>query len=32
MRRALANPRVARWFNWSMAALLAASVATVFVE
>jgi threonine/homoserine/homoserine lactone efflux protein len=32
MRRALADPRVARWFNWSMAALLAASVATVFVE
>ena len=32
MRRALANPRVARWFNWTMAALLAASIVTVFVE
>ena len=32
MRRALADPRVARPFNWTMAALLAASIATVFVE
>lgn len=32
MRRALADPRIARWFNWSMAALLAASIATIFVE
>jgi len=32
MRRALADPRIARWFNWTMAALLAASIATVFVE
>ena len=32
MRRALADPRVARWFNWTMAALLAASIVTVFVE
>jgi len=32
MRRALADPRIARWFNWTMAALLAASVVTVFVE
>jgi len=32
MRRALADPRVARPFNWTMAALLAASIVTVFVE
>jgi threonine/homoserine/homoserine lactone efflux protein len=32
MRRALADPRVARWFNLAMAALLVASIATVFVE
>ena len=32
MRRALADPRVARPFNWTMAALLAASIAPVFVE
>jgi threonine/homoserine/homoserine lactone efflux protein len=32
MRRALADPRVARPFNWAMAALLVASIATVFVE
>jgi len=32
MRRALADPRVARPFNWTMAALLVASIATVFVE
>jgi len=32
MRRALANPRVARPFNWTMAALLAASIVPVFVE
>jgi threonine/homoserine/homoserine lactone efflux protein len=32
MRRALADPRIARWFNWSMAALLAASIATIFVD
>ena len=32
MRRTLADPRVARWFNWTMAALLAASIVTVFVE
>jgi threonine/homoserine/homoserine lactone efflux protein len=32
MRRALADPRVARPFNWTMAALLVASIAAVFVE
>ena len=32
MRRALADPRVARPFNLTMAALLVASIATVFVE
>jgi len=32
MRRALADPRIARPFNWTMAALLAASIVTVFVE
>ena len=32
MRRALADPRIARWFNLTMAALLVASIATVFVE
>jgi threonine/homoserine/homoserine lactone efflux protein len=32
MRRALADPRVARPFNWTMAALLTASIVTVFVE
>ncbi len=32
MRRALADPRIARPFNWTMAALLVASIATVFVE
>jgi threonine/homoserine/homoserine lactone efflux protein len=32
MRRALADPRVARPFNWTMAALLVASIATVFME
>jgi threonine/homoserine/homoserine lactone efflux protein len=32
MRRALADPRIARWFNWTMAALLAASIGAVFVE
>jgi threonine/homoserine/homoserine lactone efflux protein len=32
MRRALADPRVARPFNWTMAALLAASIVPVFVE
>jgi threonine/homoserine/homoserine lactone efflux protein len=32
MRRALADPRIARPFNWTMAALLTASIATVFVE
>jgi len=32
MRRALADPQIARWFNWTMAALLAASIVTIFVE
>ena len=32
MRRALAEPRIARWFNWTMAALLTASIVTIFVE
>ena len=32
MRRALADPHIARWFNWTMAALLAASIVTIFVE
>ena len=32
MRRALADPRVARPFNWTMAALLTASIAPVLFE
>jgi threonine/homoserine/homoserine lactone efflux protein len=32
MRRALADPRRARLFNWTMAALLVASIAPVFWE
>ena len=32
MRRALANPRIARPFNLTMAALLAASIVPVFME
>jgi threonine/homoserine/homoserine lactone efflux protein len=32
MRRALADPRVARPFNWTMAALLVASIAPVLFE
>jgi len=32
MRHALADPRVARRFNWTMAALLALSIAPVLVE
>ncbi|THD42172.1 MAG: LysE family translocator [Bradyrhizobium sp.] len=32
LRKALSNPRIARPFNWAMAALLVASIATVFTD